>query len=386
MIKTKKWDKIFLGEIADEITERVDKPSQSGFEMFVGLEHFVSGDLKIKKWVSTKNLVSAMKKFQKGDILFARRNAYLKRASIVEFGGVCSGDAFVIREKKDRLVPGFLAFIFNSESLWHYANSYAAGTMSKRVKWRDLAKYSFKLPPLDEQKRLAGLLWSVDDAVEKQLFLLRELKQLFRTIVEEKLIFLKGKKIQLSGIADDSAGGFIDGDWIESKDQSEEGIRLLQLADIGVGAFLDKSRRFITEETFHRLSCFEVLPGDILLARMPEPLGRACIIPNIGCKMITAVDCCVIRVNEKMHNKHFWMYFLNSDFMRRKMESLASGTTRKRISRKNLERIHICCPGKKDQDRIVRNLVRLTKNMDKVLINIALQKQIRKQLIDQIFG
>jgi restriction endonuclease S subunit len=68
------------------------------------------------------------------------------------------------------------------------------------------------------------------------------------------------------------------------------------------------------------------------------------------------------------------------------MESLVSGTTRKRISRKNLEEIQICCPGKKDQDRIVRDLVRLTKNMGKVLTNIALQKQIRKQLIDQIFG
>lgn len=187
MIKTEKWDKVFLGEIADEITERVDKPSQSGFEMFVGLEHFVSGDLKIKQWGSTKNLVSAMKKFQKGDILFARRNAYLKRASIVEFDGVCSGDAFVIREKKDRLVPGFLAFIFNSESLWHYANSYAAGTMSKRVKWRDLAKYSFKLPPLDEQKRLADLLWSVDKAIESYVNLWEEI-DILRKIHTKNLI------------------------------------------------------------------------------------------------------------------------------------------------------------------------------------------------------
>jgi len=105
MIKTDKWNKVCLREIADEITERVNNPSQSGFKIFVGLKHFVSGNLKIKQWGSTKNLVSAMKKFQKGDILFARRNAYLKRASLVEFDGVCSGDAFVLREKKDRLVP-----------------------------------------------------------------------------------------------------------------------------------------------------------------------------------------------------------------------------------------------------------------------------------------
>jgi type I restriction enzyme, S subunit len=215
---------------------------------------------------------------------------------------------------------------------------------------------------------------------------LEELKQLLKVVVEENIVSTKGEKIQLRDIASKAVNGFVDGDWIESKDQSEEGIRLLQLADIGVGVFLDKSRRFITEDTFKHLNCFEVLPGDILLARMPDPIGRACVVPDIGCKMITAVDCCIIRVDEKLHNKFYWVHFLNSDSMKRKIESLASGTTRSRISRKNLETIQVYCPTKKEQDRIVNGMNGLMGNMDAVTESVSLQYQIQKQIINQIFG
>jgi type I restriction enzyme S subunit len=75
---------------------------------------------------------------------------------------------------------------------------------------------------------------------------------------------------------------FTDGNWVESKDQDVNGsIRLLQLADIGDGNFINKSNRFINENTFIRLKCTEVQLGDILIARMPDPLGRACIFEGI---------------------------------------------------------------------------------------------------------
>ena len=227
---------------------------------------------------------------------------------------------------------------------------------------------------------------SVDDTIEAKKLLLCKLKQISQSIVEKDIVNIEGKQIKLVDIASKSVNGFVDGDWIESKDQSSEGIRLLQLADIGVGEFLDKSERFINEDTFKRLNCFEALPGDILLARMPDPLGRACIVPGIGKKMITAVDCCIIRVDEELHNKLYWMFLLNSSFMKNKMESLASGTTRKRISRKNLESIEVKSPSKKEQDRVVQKMGGVFKNIDNVNGHIKLQEKLQKQLINQIFG
>ena len=50
---------------------------------------------------------------------------------------------------------------------------------------------------------------------------------------------------------------FADGDWIEKKDQSTSGIRLIQTGNIGNGYFLDRGEkaRYISEDTFKRLRC-----------------------------------------------------------------------------------------------------------------------------------
>ncbi|ANO14592.1 hypothetical protein BAB77_12585 [Mycobacteroides abscessus] len=94
-----------------------------------------------------------------------------------------------------------------------------------------------------------------------------------------------------------SDGLFVDGDWVESKDQDPDGdVRLIQLADVGDGVFRDRSSRFLTSEKAKELRCTFLEPGDVLVARMPEPLGRACIFPGVGQPAVTAVDVCIIRV------------------------------------------------------------------------------------------
>jgi type I restriction enzyme S subunit len=122
------------------------------------------------------------------------------------------------------------------------------------------------------------------------------------------------------------------------------GIRLLQLADIGDGQFLDKSNRYISELKFNQLNCKEVVPGDIIISRMAEPIGRACIIPNTGTKMITAVDCTIVRVNTEAHDVNYWLNFTNTNRWRQLVASKAGGTTRVRISRKNLENLIVPIP------------------------------------------
>ncbi|MDM2059987.1 restriction endonuclease subunit S, partial [Mycobacteroides abscessus] len=91
-----------------------------------------------------------------------------------------------------------------------------------------------------------------------------------------------------------SDGLFVDGDWVESKDQDPDGdVRLIQLADVGDGVFRDRSSRFLTSEKAKELRCTFLEPGDVLVARMPEPLGRACIFPGVGQPAVTAVDVCI---------------------------------------------------------------------------------------------
>ena len=155
---------------------------------------------------------------------------------------------------------------------------------------------------------------------------------------------------------------FADGDWIESSDQSDEGIRLIQTGNIGEGKYLEKETRakYISESTFNKLSCTEVYPGDILVSRLPGPVGRACIIPEKNERMITAVDCTICRPNETLISKEYMCYFMRSNVYHTRLLGSVTGTTRKRISRKNLGNVEVKIPPKGEQNAIVKQLDCLT--------------------------
>lgn len=146
---------------------------------------------------------------------------------------------------------------------------------------------------------------------------------------------------------------FVDGDWVESKDQDPDGdVRLIQLADIGDGFYIDKSSRFLNSDTAKRLKCTYLKEGDVLIARMPDPLGRACIFPKHDMPCVTVVDVCIIRPNLKKIDNKWLMYSINSPIIRRRINEYITGTTRQRISRGNLSKIKISVPPLAEQRRI----------------------------------
>jgi len=148
---------------------------------------------------------------------------------------------------------------------------------------------------------------------------------------------------------------FADGDWVESKDQSSEGIRLIQTGNIGEGIFKDRSdkARYISEPTFKRLRCTEIVEGDCLVSRLPDPVGRSCILPDTGERMITAVDCTILRFNPKQLLPNFFNLYSQSDHYLKTVAKECTGTTRNRISRSNLGQTPIPVPPLPEQLRIV---------------------------------
>jgi type I restriction enzyme S subunit len=149
-------------------------------------------------------------------------------------------------------------------------------------------------------------------------------------------------------------GLFSDGDWVESKDQDPAGdVRLTQLADVGDGVFRDRSSRFMTRVAAARLGCKYLASGDVLVARMPDPLGRACIYPGGAHPAVTAVDVCIIRPGRSSVDARWLMWWLNTPHVRTEVEARQLGTTRKRISRKNLASIILPVPPLAEQRQIV---------------------------------
>ena len=148
---------------------------------------------------------------------------------------------------------------------------------------------------------------------------------------------------------------FGDGDWIESKDQSTNGIRLIQTGNVGEGLFKDRGEkaRYISEATFRRLRCTEIFEGDCLISRLPEPAGRSCLIPDTGERMITAVDCTIVRFNTTKVAPEFFNYYTQSRDYLNAIDGETTGTTRKRISRSKLGGTLIPVAPLAEQQRIV---------------------------------
>ena len=151
---------------------------------------------------------------------------------------------------------------------------------------------------------------------------------------------------------------FGDGDWIESKDQSDVGIRLIQTGNVGIGVFKDRieKARWISEDTFKRLRCTEIREGDVLISRLPDPVGRSCLIPPLEHKAITAVDCSILRFDPDKINSKFFIYYSQSSQYINAIEPLISGSTRQRISREKLGTIQIPLPSLKEQQVVVEKL------------------------------
>ena len=168
-----------LGDVITEISERENNPSNSEYERFVGLEHYVSGEVEIENYGSTANLNSAMKVFNSGDILVARRNVYLKRASVVYFDGLTSGDSIVLRPKNET-IGRILPFILNTDDFWDYADQYSDGTMSKRLSPKVLKQYEFDLPD-DNLEQLADILWAMVDVKKSYQRLLKRTDELVKS-------------------------------------------------------------------------------------------------------------------------------------------------------------------------------------------------------------
>jgi len=178
-----------------------------------------------------------------------------------------------------------------------------------------------------------------------------------------------------------------DGNWIESKDQSDCGIRLVQTGNVGFGVYKDKDdkARYISTETLHRLNCTEIYEGDILVSRLPEPVGRACIVPNTGDRMITSVDCSIIRLNKEMISP-FFIYYSCSRRYYQAIARYITGAVRKRISRSNLSLVSIPVPPLEEQERIVEELDCLRGIIDKKKAQLTELDNLAKSIFYEMFG
>jgi len=151
--------KVFLGDVTKERKETY-RGEKDGYPI-VGLEHLTPEEITLSAWDEGKENTFS-KLFREGDILFGRRRAYLKKAAVAPFDGICSGDITVIEAKPEKILPVLLPFVIQNDTLFDFAVAKSAGSLSPRVKWENLENYEFELPHIGKQRELAKLLWAIE--------------------------------------------------------------------------------------------------------------------------------------------------------------------------------------------------------------------------------
>ena len=216
------------------------------------------------------------------------------------------------------------------------------------------------VPQVQTQTRIASVLGAFDDLIDLNQRRVELLEDVARTLYDEWFVRFRfpgcgrgnfiSSKLGLipSGwrveSLSDASSALIDGDWIETKDQGGDDYRLLQVSNIGVGRFRETGNfRYITAETYDRLRCTAIEIGDVLISRMPDPIGRAWLVDHLPWRAITAVDVAILRPKSRASGIHLSLW-LNSPETLAHADAVATGTTRKRVSRSVLGTSRVVVP------------------------------------------
>lgn len=361
------WKKVKFGDVVTEPKESTKDIVGDGFKHIVGLEHIDSEDIHLKRSMGIEGETTFSKVFRKGDVLFGRRRAYLKKAALADFDGVCSGDITVFRAKQN-LLPDVLPFVVNNERFFDHAIKHSAGGLSPRVKFKDLANFEFLLPPKEEQKKLAELLWAMDDVIEKEKMVLEKLEIVKKTN-SAKLLSNIITTTKLKDLADIIMGQSPDG---KTYNKEGKGMAFLQ----GNAEFTD----FGPANVLYTTAPNKIAkPNDILIS-VRAPVGELNIAQKEFC---IGRGLAAIRLKDPKLINFVFEYIRNA---KNELHRLSTGSTFKAINKDILHGLEIKISHEnKENEKILNFYNVINKNITTCETKIYSSKSLQKSLINQIF-
>lgn len=271
--KSEGWRIVKFGDVAQEVKASTKDPLGEGIERYIGLEHIDPESLRLARYgLIAEDNPTFTKKFSAGDILFGRRRAYLKKAAVADFDGICSGHITVIAPKGEGLVPDLLPFIVQSEPFFDWAVKHSAGGLSPRTKFKSLAEFEFPLPPRPRQEEMLEVFEKIEDNLFQIDELLKRTDFLLDKIRAESVHDDEYKKINLGDIVK-----FKGGSGFKPKYQGNKKgeIPFIKVADMNHGEnrkYIIKSDNWISDEEKKIMKATEFPAGSVVFAKVGAAL------------------------------------------------------------------------------------------------------------------
>lgn len=347
-------------QIAFNITDK-KMPEPGDEKMYIGLEHLDSGNLKITRWGSEVVLTGQKLVMKKGDILFGRRNTYLRRAAIAPHDGIFSAHGMIFRPKTQVIDPEYFPFFISSNYFMDAAIRISVGSLSPTVNWKTLKELEFDLPSLEEQRKCAALLKSIN-----------ETKEAYQELLIQTDSLVKSQFIEMFGLPEHNVHGFETGtisDVVKdvhygtAKKASENGKYIyIRMNNITYEGNLDLSDIKHIDVSEKELAGCMVQQGDVLFNRTnsKDLIGKTCYFSGNE-PMIIAGYIIRLRMNGKVVPEYLSI-FMNLDRSKKLLYNMAKGAVgQANINSKEVQSIEIVIP----PEGIQRSFLLLLKQSDK---------------------
>ena len=381
------WKIWRFDQMATNVNVRIDNPSESGMEHYVGLEHLDADSLKIRRWGTPDDVEATKLMFKKGDISFGRRRAYQRKLGVAEFDGICSAHAMVLRAKPDVVLPEFLPFFMQSDLFMKRAVEISVGSLSPTINWKTMAVQKFALPPVEEQKSAVALLraaadhcYALEDVYVSTGRLLQALK--------DSLLGLNGYELAKSHLLGDLLLGSPESGCSAPPKDAATGYFVLGLAALSREGYV--SGDFKPVEPTSKMVAAKLSLGDMLISRSNtvDRVGYVGIFSDNRDDVSFPDTMMRLRPNPALVRPDFLEALLQTTSAREFLMRIAAGTSAsmKKINRANLLQMRLNVPTLDDQDSALSQLGELKKAMAAQKLRWDAAHQLAKLIATRTIG
>lgn len=373
------WEPFTFEEIVFRISETVD-PNKTELEIYIGLEHIDGEDIHIRRKGTPDDVNGQKLKCYPGDVIFGKRRAYQRKAAIVNFEGICSAHAFVLRANTEVIDPKLFPFFLHSDQFMHCAVDISVGGLSPTINWGDLKHQEFLLPPKDQQAQLAELLWAMDEVIEKE----KEVNEILKDIKESELreSFKLTNSNNISKLKD--LCKITSGDTAPQEDKYFANgdypfVRMQHLNDLEKDKYPVKSD-LINDYAIKEKKLKLIKAGSILLAKSGESIRseKKAILKNDS----YVVNHLAILQDYKNEILMEYLFYFFQEF---KLSNLINQTTTPSISLSDLGNIKVPLISIIKQEKIIYKIQNIDNSILTSRNTVKSTQSLQKSLINQVF-